>query len=124
MSNNEEKLLILKMIEEGKVTSAEGLELLDAVESKSSQMKSTSNAKWLKIRISEGDKAKVNVNIPVSLIDIGLKLADKMSPEMKDMDLNNIDFDEIIEAVKNGAEGKLVDIYDEEENQKIEIYVD
>lgn len=125
MAANEEKLLILKMIEDGKISSTEALDLLEAVDSKSVDLtKSNGNVKWLKVRVTEGDKTKVNVNIPASLVDVGLKIAQKMSPEMKDAHLDAINFDEIAEAVKNGAEGKIVDIYDEEENQKVEVFVE
>ncbi|MCT4660980.1 MAG: hypothetical protein N4A40_03895 [Tissierellales bacterium] len=125
MAANEEKLLILKMIEDGKISSTEALDLLEAVDSKSVDLtKSNGNVKWLKVRVTEGDKTKVNVNIPASLVDVGLKIAQKMSPEMKEAHLDAINFDEIADAVKNGAEGKIVDIYDEEENQKVEVFVE
>lgn len=125
MAANEEKLLILKMIEDGKISSTEALDLLEAVDSKSIDLsKSNGSVKWLKVRVTEGDKTKVNVNIPASLVDIGLKIAQKMSPEMKEANLDAINFEEIAEAVKNGAEGKIVDVYDEEENQKVEVFVE
>lgn len=123
MANNEEKLLILKMIEEGKVSSSEGLELLTAVDNTSNAISAPNNNKWIKIRISEKEKTKVNVNIPISLVDIGLKIASKMSPESAD-ELNSINFTEIAEMIKSGAEGKIVDIYDEAEDTTVEVYVE
>lgn len=131
MSINEEKMQILKMIEEGKINSTEGLELLDAIESKDSQEVITHNnssnysAKWLRVRVkAEDDKTKVNVNIPISLVDIGFKIATAYSPELKADELKGIDFEEIINAIKNGAEGKIVDIYDEESNTTVEVFVE
>ncbi len=131
MSINEEKMQILKMIEEGKINSTEGLELLDAIENKGSQeiitQNNTSNysAKWLRVRVkAEDDKTKVNVNIPISLVDIGFKIATAYSPELQADELKGIDFEEIIKAIKNGAEGKIVDIYDEESNTTVEVFVE
>ena len=48
---------------------------------------------------------------------------------VKDVDriidhLEQINFEEIIEAVKNGAEGKIVDVEDEETQTKVEVYVE
>ena len=125
MSNNlkEEKLQILKMIQEGKITSENGVELLNALDTKDNEgLKKPS--KWLKVRVFEGsDKAKVNVNIPLSLVDVGLKMATKFSPELKDSKLEEIDFKEIAELIKNGAEGKIVDI-ETENGEKVEIIVE
>ncbi len=124
MATNDEKLLILKMIEDGKVSSAEGLELLSALDQNMNKAPALSgDQKWIKIRVSESNKSKVNVNIPIALVDVGLKIASKMSPEHAS-DFKNIDFNEIAELVKSGAEGKLVDIYDESEDTTVEIFVE
>jgi DUF4097 and DUF4098 domain-containing protein YvlB len=129
MSVNEEKMQILKMIEEGKITSLEGLELLEAIENREEivvkENNSNTQAKWLRVRVkTEDGKTKVNVNIPISLLDIGLKIASVYSDELKSEELKNIDFDEIIKAIKAGAEGKIVDIYDEGSNTTVEVFVE
>lgn len=104
----EEKMQILKMIEEGKITSNDGLELLGALEEKESLPISRSS-KWLKIKVHDpDDNTKVNVNIPLALVDVGLKMATKFSPELKNSDLKDINFDEIAELIKNGADRKSV----------------
>ncbi|KPU26572.1 hypothetical protein TR13x_09505 [Caloranaerobacter sp. TR13] len=125
MSNfKEEKLQILKMIEEGKITHEEGLELLNAIEEKDKEF-NTSNAKWIKIRVYDpDDKTKVNVNIPIALVDVGLKFATKFSPELKNSDLENINLEEIIQIIKSGAQGKIVDVTNESNGEKVEIYVE
>lgn len=125
MSNfKEEKLQILKMIEEGKITHEEGLELLNAIEEKDKVL-NTSNAKWIKIRVYDpDDKTKVNVNIPIALVDVGLKFATKFSPELKNSDLENINLEEIIQIIKSGAQGKIVDVTNEENGEKVEIFVE
>ncbi|MFA5524993.1 MAG: hypothetical protein WDA24_11605 [Tissierellales bacterium] len=119
----EEKMQILKMIEEGKITSSDGLELLGALEEKEN-LPLAKSAKWIKIKVLDPeDNTKVNVNIPLSLVDVGLKIAAKVSPELKDSDLNGIDFNEIAELVKSGAEGKLIDI-ESDSGEKVEIIVE
>lgn len=119
----EEKMQILKMIEEGKVTSKDGLELLSALEEKEN-LPVTKSSKWIKIRVQDPeDNTKVNVNIPLALVDVGLKIASKVSPDLKDSDLNGIDFNEIAELVKSGAEGKLIDI-ESDNGEKVEIIVE
>ncbi len=120
----EEKLKILKMIEEGKITSDEGIQLLNAVESQEEiTIKNNTDSKWFKVRVySKNDKEKVNVNIPISLIDIGLKIGTKCNAELEDQ-LKGIDLKEIINAVKEGAEGKLVEVIDDN-GDKVEVFVE
>ncbi len=127
MSKNvsEERMQILEMVEKGKLTTAEATELLDALEGNEVEITPKTDAKWLKIRVQTmDDNPKVNVNIPISLVEVGLKLAKKFDPKLEDAALDQIDLDEIIEAVKNGAEGKLVDVEDEENQTKVQIYVE
>lgn len=127
MSKNvsEEKIQILEMVEDGKITAAEGTELLAALENNEEEIIPRKDVKWLKVRVyTLDDQPKVNVNIPISLVDVGLKLAKKYDPKFKDSGLDNIDLDEILDAIKNGAEGKIVDIVDDEEQTKIKVYVE
>ncbi len=119
----EEKMQILKMIEEGKITSNEGIELLNALEEREEKSIDIKEAKWLRVRVNGKDgKQKVNVNIPITLIDIGLKIGTKYHDDLEDQ-LGGIDLDEIIRAVKEGAEGKLVEVEDEN-GDKIEVFVE
>ena len=127
MSKNvaDERIQILGMVEEGKISVEEATELLSALERTTEEIKPKKDVKWLKIRVyTMDDKPKVNVNVPISLVEVGLKLAKKYDPKMKDSGLENIDIDEILTAVKNGAEGKIVDVIDEESQTKVKIYVE
>jgi hypothetical protein len=128
MSKNvaDERIQILGMVEEGKITAAEGMELLNALEENNEEIVPKREAKWLKVRVKTMDeeKTKVNVNIPIALVDVGLKLAKNYDPKLKDSGLDKIDIEEIVEAVKNGAEGKIVDVEDEESKTNVQVYVE
>ena len=65
-------------------------------------------------------KRKVNVRIPLSLVDVGLKLGAKFSP----VGLEGLDMNQIMSAVKAGGMGKIVDVEDEEDGEHVEIYVE
>jgi hypothetical protein len=124
----DEKLQILRMIEEGKITSEEGIELLDALNETKNNYMENQKSKWLKVRIVEPKgNNKVNVTIPVALIDVGIKIAGKVAPnfvpELKESGLNENDINELFEAIKNGASGKLVDI-EGEDGEKVEVIVE
>ncbi len=122
---SEERMQILEMVEEGKINASEALELLDALERNQQEIMPKNDAKWLKVRVRNmDDTPKVNVNIPLSLVDVGLKLAKAYDPKLKDSGIDQIDIEEVIDAVKNGAEGKIVDVEDEENQTKVRVYVE
>jgi hypothetical protein len=64
-------------------------------------------------------KTKVNVNIPVGLVDVGLKMGARFAPDMAGMDLQAIQA-----AIKNGYQGRVVEVDDEEDNERVEIFVE
>ena len=75
-------------------------------------------ARWLRVRVTDivTGKAKATVNLPLGLVDAGLNIASKYAPD--------IAFDELIEAINNGAEGKLIDVVDEEDGEHVEIFIE
>ena len=125
---HDEKAKVLQMIEEGMISAAEGLELLQALEKNremETEPKGDEKVKWIKVRVkTDDDKTKVKVNLPVSLASVGLSIATKFAPELKGSGLENIDLDEIFTAIKNGAEGKIAEVDDDESGTKVEIYVE
>lgn len=122
----DEKLKILEMIKDGTISSEEGLKLLEALEAKegslSSEILPVGKAKWLRIRVfdpNEGVKAKIN--IPIAIVKIALNLGGKYSKDMKEIE--GIDVNEIIELIQSGAEGKIVDI-EQDDGTRIEVTVE
>jgi len=133
-----EKIKVLEMIQNGKITAAEGLELLKALDDSFIQQDAVTNigSRFLRIRVTSGQNKKVNVNIPLSLLKVATKFASlgmKFIPEearqqmqKKGVDLSEIDFDELVELIDQGlANGKLVDVEtDDDGHTKVEIYVE
>ncbi len=123
---NEEKTKILKMLEEKKISSAEAMELLEALsrlEGKEAHS-AKSGGRFLKIRVYESGSpdAKVNVNIPIAwskfmapFIEqkIGAKLREKGYA---------MDVEKIREALELGEVGKIIDINDG--GNKVEISIE
>lgn len=123
-----EKMQILNMVKEGKITPEEGVKLLEALEeptdSASNILPSGTNAKWIKINVFDPeDSTKVNVTIPIALVNVGVKLASKLSPEFKEAGFTEQDMNEIFEAIKSGATGKIIDV-NSEDGTKVEVIVE
>lgn len=124
MATIEERMKILKMIDEGKITAEEGARLLNALgESRKGVPKAPARsfaggARWLRVRVTDmvTGKSKATVNLPLGLVDAGLNIASKYAPDVA--------FDELVEAINEGAEGKIIDVYDEEDGEHVEIFIE
>ena len=125
MNLKEERMQILNMIRDGKVSPEEGAKLLAALEtSQKSEVaanKSATQGKFLRVRVTDMStgKTRVNVNLPLALVNVGLKMGARFAPDLEGMDTN-----EIMEAIRSGAQGKIVDVEDVEDAEKVEVYIE
>ena len=123
MATTEERLQILKLVEEGKITAEEGVRLLAAL-SKSGRKRggvSESESRWLRVRVTDlrSGKPAVNVTLPLSLVNVGLRVGARFVPDVEGIDLTNV-----ADALQQGVSGKIMDVVDEDEGQRVEIYVE
>jgi hypothetical protein len=128
MATTEERMRILRMIQEGKITAEEGAKLLAALRESRKEPRAVGAAVFatgrsakgmLRVRVTDmiTGKAKVNVNLPLGLVDAGMSIASQFAP--------GVDFDQIADAIRSGTmEGKIVDVVDEEDGEHIEVFID
>ena len=140
---SDEKIRILKMLEEGKVTAVEAEKLLSAVADiyvEDEQETPVGKAKWIKIRVFEGDspKAKVKVSIPIKLAKIALKMGKhvsgfipeyaKQKMENKGVDPKMFDdldkFNVLLDGLADEGPFKIVDVEDGEKGEKVQITIE
>lgn len=126
MASVEERMQILKMIEEGKISAEEGARLLQALAGKSDKRRTTGSVtgdepRWFRVRVTDLDsgKNKVNVNIPMSLVNVGLKMGARFAPNVE-----GLDYEEISQAIRAGAQGKIIDVVNEEDGERVEIFIE
>lgn len=125
MASTEERMQILKMIEEGKISASEGADLLRALEKKDTNsaepLRGASQAKWFRVRITDvsSGKNKVNVNIPMGLVQVGMKMGARFAPDME-----GVDYEDLMESIRMGRQGKVIDITDSDDGERIEIFVE
>lgn len=127
MATTEERMQILRMIEEGKISAGEGAELLRALEEKKDSgpaaepLRGASKPRWFRVRVTdvETGRSKVNVNIPMGLVNVGIKMGARFAPEME-----GVAYDELMDAIRSGRQGKVIDITDNEDGERVEIFVE
>ncbi len=123
----DERLQILRMVEEHKVTADEAAKLLAALEAptKPAEAPGGTRPRWLRIRVTDtvSGRAKVNVNVPVGVISAAGKLGVRFGLG-KIAEREGLDLDELLQVIQSGAEGKLVDVSNEEGGEHVEIFVE
>lgn len=129
MRMEEERVRILAMVKEGKISPEEGIKLLEALEtSTEDQVESPqSKAKWFRVRVTDvkTNRPKVTVNLPIGLVDWALRTGSKVAA-FGGADLNGmgINLDELRAAINFGLKGKIIDVTDEEDGEHVEIIVE
>ncbi len=129
MTNSEERMKILKLIEEGKISAEEGAKLLSAISGPrrpAGPMPSRTPgmggpARWLRIRVTDirTGRSKAAVQIPLALVDAGMKIGAHFAPEVEGVDMSNV-----MEALRSGVTGKIIDVTDEDDGEHVEIFVE
>ncbi len=126
MASSEERMKILKMIEEGKLSAEEGTKLLTALSDKRPPVPPRAPGmpgapRWLRIRVTDvrSGRSKASVQIPLALVDAGMKIGAHFAPEVEGVDMTNV-----LDAVRSGMTGKIIDVTDEEDGEHVEIYVE
>lgn len=131
----EDKLRILKMLEEGKITSEEAAKLLSALGDKEEQKvvvkeetslseffsipKNESGARMLYIRVLSAEGDNVKVTLPVEVIKLMGKIG---KANIAELEKYNVDFDMIIQAIENDIKGPIVQV-DTEDGTKVLIEI-
>jgi hypothetical protein len=143
-TNSEERMKILAMLEENKLTADQAALLLNALEDRGRKEAApapkaeeapepetdiytpdvAAGAKkpgWFRVQVSNTNtgKAKVHVRLPLSLVNVGLKIGAHYTDE-----LQGINLEELMEALSSCEGGKLVEVFDEEDGEHVEIFVE
>lgn len=126
MATAEERMKILQMIRDGKISAEEGAKLLSALgESKKTPRRPTlrtgSGPRWFRVRVTDmaTGKTKTSVNIPLGLMEWGVQIGAQFAPEVGDFN-----WDQLSEMLQEGVEGKIVDVIDEEDGEHVEIFIE
>ena len=120
---DEERTRILQMVSEGKITAEDGVKLLNALRGAKggAEHPREGSPRWVRIRVTDmvTGRTRVNVNLPFGLVTAATKLGARFSPQTEDLD-----WEGLITAIKEGASGKIVDVEDDEGGEKVEIFVE
>ncbi len=131
MASTDERMQILRMIQDGKISAEEGAELLEALDTRPSRPSppphppapptAAREPRWFRVVITDTatGKTRVNMRLPVSLISAGLKMGAKFSPPVEGMNP-----EQLMAILRSGETGKVIDMLDEEDSEHVEVFIE
>jgi hypothetical protein len=77
--------------------------------------------RWLRIRVRDmaSGRNKVTINLPLRLVSFGLGIANRFGA-----DLDRAELDGLMEMIKHGEKGVLVEVEDDEDGEYVQIMLD
>lgn len=128
MVSSEERMRILKMIQDGVISAEDGIRLLDSIEQSVKREKDGQPieeagraAKFFRVRVTDTNtgKARVNVRLPVSVLSAGMKMGARFSTEIQGLDPSDL-----MQFIREGTIGKIVDVFDEKDGEHVEVFLE
>jgi hypothetical protein len=122
MATAEERMRILKMVSDKQITAEEGARLLEALRSGGEVPRGEGDLpRWLRVKVTDrrSEKVKLNVTIPVGLVDVGLRMGARFAPELSGMDSSAIQ-----SALREGVRGRILSVDDDGDEERVEIFVE
>ena len=120
-TSTDERNSILSLVEGGKVTADQAAQLLDMLDLEREHFRGRTRNRTARVRVTDlaTSRQKVNVTIPVSLIHVGLRLGTRLAPQLSGSAL-----EDLLRAIESGASGRLLDLQDLEEGERVEIFAE
>lgn len=131
MATSEERLKVLKMVQQGKITAEVAAELLKALDSTSrktdAEDRSTinytgkSSGRFFRVRVTDTDsgRTRVNIRLPLGMVNAGMRMGMRFSPEVEGLDATRM-----AEALASGETGQIMDVYDDEDGEHVEVFIE
>jgi predicted hydrocarbon binding protein len=125
----DERMMILKMLQKGKINADEAAKLLETLDKSKNEPEDVDipaesgkgKGKFLRVKITDTVTGKItaSIRVPISMVSIGAKFGAHFAPE-----INGIENEDLMQAVQNGEVGKIVDVIDDEGSEHVEVFIE
>ena len=122
MNGDVNRIEVLKMVEAGQLSAADAAAKLAAPKKPGGTLTMPSEQmRWLHVRVTDLDtgQPRVTVNLPMSLVQVGLSIGSRFAPE-----LDGLDWQMIADALNDETTGRLVEVEDLEKGERVQVYAD
>lgn len=124
MVTSEERMKVLEMIEQGKISVEDGAKLLSTLETKQNprQPNRRIDRRTLRVRVNDihSGKTRVNVSLPMGLVDAGLNIASRFAEGIIDGEQGEM----LAEAIREGRTGKIIEVLDTDDGEHVEVIIE
>ncbi len=115
---------ILNQVASGSLSAEEATRLLSApgaAKPASTGLDPALAGRWLRIRTTDltTGRQTVNINVPLTWVDAGLKLGSHYHAQVAGVDLGDL-----FQQIQAGAQGRLVEVEDLDDDERVEIFVE
>ncbi len=112
---------ILNQVASGSLSAEEATRLLSAPSAGSRAPDPALAGRWLRIRTTDlaTGRQKVNVNLPLTWVDVGLKLGGRYHPQVAGIDLGGL-----LRDVQANTQGRVVEVENLDAGERVEIFVE
>ena len=116
-SAKEERLEVLQMLESGAITAGDAAQLLDALDRADRQTAPapdaltqpiTDTARRVRIQVHDANGSRVNLAVPLNLVDAGLAIARRVVPDRLG------DVGTLRQAILSGIRGPILEVHGED----------
>jgi hypothetical protein len=128
MPSQEERLRILRMVQAGRLTAEEAVQLLEALgeprqpgRGRPPASQTARKPHWFRMRVTDKTTGKIHVDIrlPVHVVTAGAKLGARFSPESVGLDMNKV-----MEQIRQGVTGKVLETDTPDKQEKVEVFIE
>ena len=125
MDKSEERVRILKMVQSGHISAEEAALLLKALDQGRPEHKPQASPapsrepRQVRILVTDlrSGKEKVNVKMAWNLLNVGVKMGAHFAHD-------DIRMEDLVDAVQAGTIGKVLDLVDQEDEERVEVFVE
>jgi hypothetical protein len=116
---------ILQMVKDGTISVEEGAKLLNAVDPQTPEARPArkSGERMIRVLVDSEDGDRVRVNLPMSLVKLGLDLSNQFNVNGKPIDLGGLDLNKLLATIDDDLNGEIATI-DSANGDKVRIIVD
>ena len=132
-TSDDERMRILELLEQRKITASEAADLLNALDELESPRRREAQgaaapfargrgrARWIRIRVTDVSSGRVRTNVSLPIVMVGFGLA-PFARRFRVPGLHHM-ADDLLEAVREGRRGTIFDVANEG-GERIEIVID
>jgi hypothetical protein len=116
----DERRKILEMVQQGTIGADDAAQLLDALrDQEESERRHRRKPRWVRIRVTDSSNTvRVNLTLPVGLVRAGLRAGGSIAG------VEGLDTAGLEEMLDRGETGRLLEIRDEDDGERVEIIVE